>query len=200
MVDEVLCGFGRTGNWFGCQTYDLQPDMMTFAKSVTSGYVPLSGVMIGERVSSALFEAGGAFYHGFTNSGHPVACAVALATIRIMEEEGLVDQVRDDTGPYLAEKMGALAEHRLVGEVRSVGFFGAIELVSDRDTRARFDPSLKVGEPYNEHCIELGLAMREIGDTILFAPPLVTTREQIDEMADIAARALDVNAEEFNVV
>ena len=200
VVDEVLCGFGRTGNWFGCQTYDLQPDMMTFAKSITSGYVPLLGVMLGERVSSALFEAGGAFYHGFTNSGHPVACAVALENIRIMEEEKLVERVRDDTGPYLAKKMGALTDHPLVGEVRSVGFFGAIELVSNKQTRERFDQTLKVGEAYNDHCIELGMTMREIGDTILFAPPLITTHEQIDEMADIAARALDITAAELNLV
>ena len=198
-VDEVLCGFGRTGNWFGCQTYDLQPDMMTFAKSVTSGYVPLSGVMIGERVADALFESGGAFYHGFTNSGHPVACAVALENIRIMEDEKLVERVREDIGPYLAKKMGALADHPLVAEVRSVGLIGAIELVSDKSTRERFDQNLKVGESYNDHCIELGLAMREIGDTILFAPPLVITREQIDEMADIATRALDITAKEFGV-
>jgi putrescine aminotransferase len=199
VADEVLCGFGRTGNWFGCQTYDLEPDMLTFAKAVTSGYVPLSGVMIGERVSSALFEAGGAFYHGFTNSGHPVACAVALENIRIIEDEKIIEQVREDTGPYLAEKMGALAAHPLVGEVRSVGLLGAIELVSNKDTRERFDQNLKVGETYNEHCIKLGLAMREIGDTILFAPPLITTREQIDEMADIAARALNITAAEFNL-
>ncbi len=199
VADEVLCGFGRTGNWFGCQTYDLEPDMLTFAKAVTSGYVPLSGVMIGERVSSALFEAGRAFYHGFTNSGHPVACAVALENIRIIEDEKIIEQVREDTGPYLAEKMGALAAHPLVGEVRSVGLLGAIELVSNKDTRERFDQNLKVGETYNEHCIKLGLAMREIGDTILFAPPLITTREQIDEMADIAARALNITAAEFNL-
>ena len=199
VVDEVLCGFGRTGNWFGCQTYDLQPDLMTFAKSVTSGYVPLSGVMIGDRVAAALFESGGAFYHGFTNSGHPVACAVALENIRIMEDERVVERVREDTGPYLADKMGALSDHPLVGEVRSVGFFGAIELVSDKVTRQRFDQSLKVGETYNNHCIDLGLTMREVGDTILFAPPLIMTHEQIDEMADIAARALDVTAAEFGV-
>ena len=155
--------------------------------------------MLGERVSSALFEAGGAFYHGFTNSGHPVACAVALENIRIMEEEKLVERVRDDTGPYLAKKMGALADHPLVGEVRLVGFFGAIELVSNKQTRERFDQTLKVGEAYNDHCIELGLTMREIGDTILFAPPLITTHEQIDEMADIAARALDITAAELNL-
>ncbi|MDA0261160.1 MAG: aspartate aminotransferase family protein [Proteobacteria bacterium] len=199
VVDEVLCGFGRTGNWFGCQTYDLQPDMLTFAKSITSGYVPLSGVMIGERVADALFESGGAFYHGFTNSGHPVACAVALENIRILQDEKIIERVRNDTGPYLAEKMGALAGHPMVGEVRSVGFLGAIELVSNKATRERFDQHLKVGESYNEHCIELGLTLREIGDTILFAPPLIMTREQIDEMADIAARALDITAQEFNV-
>ena len=173
--------------------------MITFAKAVTSGYLPLSGVMIGERVAGALFESGDAFNHGFTNSGHPVACAVALENIRILEEEKVVETVRDDTGPYLAKRLGALTEHPLVGEVRSVGFFGAIELVSNKKTRERFDDRLKVGETYNNHCIELGLAMREIGDAILFAPPLVMTHEQIDEMADIAARALDVTAEELGV-
>ena len=114
--DEVICGFGRTGHWFGCERFGFEPDLMTFAKGVTSGYIPLGGVMVGERIARVLIEQGGEFNHGYTYSGHPVACAVALANIRLVQREGLVERVRTDTGPYLAARFAGLADHPLVGE------------------------------------------------------------------------------------
>ncbi|MGB2467565.1 MAG: aminotransferase, partial [Candidatus Puniceispirillaceae bacterium] len=121
IVDEVITGFGRTGHWFASDYYALQPDMMTLAKGLTSGYVPMSAVMVGDRVAQRLIADGGEFYHGFTYSGHPVAAAVALANLQIIEDEKLVEKVRDDTGPYLAAALARLADHPLVGEVRSFG-------------------------------------------------------------------------------
>lgn len=117
--DEVICGFGRTGRWFGCETMGTQPDLMTFAKGVTSGYIPLGGVMVGERIAKMLIEQGGEFAHGYTYSGHPVACAVAVANIRLIQREGLVERVREDLGPYLAERFAELAGHALVGEAQT---------------------------------------------------------------------------------
>ncbi len=133
--DEVICGFGRTGHWFGCERFGFRPDLMTFAKGVTSGYVPLGGVMVGERVADVLIERGGEFEHGYTYSGHPVACAVALANIAARAARSLVEQVRDDAGPYLAERFAELGEHPLVGEVQTCGLMGALLLVKDKAAR-----------------------------------------------------------------
>ena len=131
--DEVICGFGRTGRWFGCETFGFRPDLITFAKGVTSGYVPLGGVLVGERVAEALIERGGEFAHGYTYSGHPVACAVALANLDVIEGERLVERVRDDTGPYLAERFARLAaDHPLVGGVQTCGLMGALQLMRDK--------------------------------------------------------------------
>ncbi|MBP6775693.1 MAG: aspartate aminotransferase family protein [Piscinibacter sp.] len=190
--DEVICGFGRTGNWWGCETFGFKPDLMTFAKGVTSGYIPLGGVMVGERVAKVLIDQGGDFNHGYTYSGHPVACAVALANIRLIQRERLVEGVRDDLGPYLAQHFAALAEHPLVGEAQSVGMMGALQIVRDKASGALFDESLEVGMVCRGHCFANGLIMRAVGDRMIIAPPLVMTHAQIDEMAALIRKCLDL--------
>lgn len=189
--DEVICGFGRTGRWWGCETMGFRPDLMTFAKGVTSGYIPLGGVMVGDRIARVLIDQGGEFEHGYTYSGHPVACAVALANIRLIQREGLVDQVRTDTGPYLAEHFKALAEHPLIGEAQSVGLMGALQIVRDKASGTCFDSGLEVGMICRGHCFGNGLIMRAVGDRMIIAPPLVITRAQIDDMVALIRFCLD---------
>ena len=191
--DEVICGFGRTGQWWGCETFGTRPDLMTFAKGVTSGYVPLGGVMVGEHVAKVLIERGGEFNHGYTYSGHPTACAVALANIALIRRERLVERVHDDTGPYLAAQFAALAaEHALVGAAESCGLMGAIQLVQDKTSGATFAPELEVGMLCRGHCFSNGLIMRAVGDRMIVAPPLVMTRADIDTMMDLIRRCLDL--------
>ena len=189
--DEVICGFGRTGHWWGCETYGFKPDLMTFAKGVTSGYIPLGGVMVGDRIAKVLIEQGGEFNHGYTYSGHPVACAVALANIRLIQRERLVDKVRDDLGPYLAKHFETLARHPLIGEAQSIGLMGALQIVKNKDTGETFDASLEVGMLCRGHCFGNGLIMRAVGDRMIIAPPLVITRAQIDEMVALITLCLD---------
>ena len=189
--DEVICGFGRTGNWWGCETLGYQPDLMTFAKGVTSGYIPLGGVMVGDRVAKVLIEQGGEFNHGYTYSGHPVACAVAIANIRLIQRERLVEKVRDDLGPYLAQHFARLAEHPLVGEAQTLGMMGALQLVRDKATGVLFDENLEVGMVCRGHCFGNGLIMRAVGDRMIIAPPLIMTRAQVDEMAGLIRKCLD---------
>jgi putrescine aminotransferase len=193
--DEVITGFGRTGRWFGCETMGTRPDLMTFAKGVTSGYIPLGGVMVGERVARVLIEQGGEFNHGYTYSGHPVACAVALANIRLIREQALVERVRDDVGPYLAQAYAHLAEHPLVGEAQTCGLMGALLLVKDKvgpRGGTAFAPEREIGMVCRGHCFREGLIMRAVGDRMIVAPPLVITRSQIDEMVALIRRCLDL--------
>jgi len=192
VADEVICGFGRTGHWFGCERFGFRPDLMTFAKGVTSGYVPLGGVMVGGRIAKVLIEQGGEFNHGYTYSGHPVACAVALANIRLLQRDGIVEKVRDDTGPYLAEQFATLATHPLVGEVQTCGLMGAVQLVKDKATNASFASALEIGMVCRGHCFGNGLIMRAVGDRMIVAPPLVITRPQLDEMMALIRRCLDL--------
>lgn len=189
--DEVICGFGRTGNWFGCQTMGTRPDLMTFAKGVTSGYVPLGGVMVGERVAKVLIEQGGDFNHGYTYSGHPVACAVAVANIKLIQQMKLVEHVRDNVGPYLAEQFTSLRDHPLVGSTETCGLMGAILLVKDKAKAQAFAPELEVGMVCRGHCFGNGLIMRAVGDRMIIAPPLVISRAQVDEMMALIRLALD---------
>jgi len=190
--DEVITGFGRTGQWFGCETFGFKPDLMTFAKGVTSGYIPLGGVMVGERVANVLIEQGGEFNHGYTYSGHPVACAVAIANIRLIQREKLVDRVREELGPYLAKCFAELAEHPLIGEAQTCGMMGALQLVKNKATREVFDSSLEVGMVCRGHCFGNGLIMRAVGDRMIVAPPLVMTIAQVDEMVDLIRKCLDL--------
>jgi len=196
IADEVICGFGRTGHWFACEYFGIAPDFMTTAKGLTSGYIPLSAVLVSDRVAEVLLAPGVEFNHGYTYSGHPVACAVALENIRILRDEHMIEHVHDDTGPYLAERLKDIAGHPLVGEARSVGFMGAIELVKDQATKAPFAPVGRVGTLCREHCYRLGLVMRATRDTMLLSPPLTWTRAHIDEFAEILSRALDLTQAE----
>ena len=201
IADEVICGFGRTGYWFGSDLLAIEPDIMSMAKGLTSGYLPLSAVMVGERVAGALIEEGAEFFHGFTYSGHPVACAVALENIRIIEAEGLIERVRQDTGPYLqASLRQALAGHALVGEVRGVGLIGAIELVKDRANREHFEPVGEVGAKCRDHCVANGLVMRAVRDAMVFSPPLVISRGEIDELVSRVKHAINLTAKDLGVM
>ena len=191
VVDEVICGFGRIGHWFGSDYYGIEPDLMPFAKGVTSGYLPLGGVLVSDRIAKTLIEEGGEFFHGFTYSGHPAACAVAVENIRILRDEGIIEHVRDEAGPYFAECWQSLADHPLVGEARTLGLLGAIELVKQKSPRVLFEPKGKVGAACRDICIESGLVMRAVGDTMAIAPPLIMTRSQIDELTDLARGCLD---------
>jgi putrescine aminotransferase len=190
--DEVICGFGRTGHWFGCERFGFRPDLMTFAKGVTSGYIPLGGVMVGDRVADVLIGQGGEFNHGYTYSGHPVACAVALANIRLLQRERIVEAVRDELAPYLAQQFATLGEHPLVGEVQTCGLMGAVQLVKDKAASVPFPSELEVGMLCRGHCFGNGLIMRAVGDRMIVAPPLVITRAQIDEMMALIRRCLDL--------
>lgn len=192
VADEVICGFGRTGHWFGSNLYGLRPDLMTIAKGLSSGYLPIGGVMVGDRVADVLIDKGGEFAHGYTYSGHPAACAVASANLTILQQENLVPRTRDETGPYLAARWREIAEHPLVGEARSVGLIGALELVRDKATRQFFDQRGEVGTICRDFCFQNGLIMRAVRDTMIIAPPLVISREQIDELAEKAWRCLDL--------
>jgi putrescine aminotransferase len=190
--DEVICGFGRTGQWFGCETFGFKPDLMTFAKGVTSGYIPLGGVMVGQRIAQVLVEQGGEFEHGFTYSGHPVACAVGLANVQLMRDLGVVERVRDDLGPYLAQAFADLAQHPLVADAESCGLMGALLLVKDKAKRTPFPDDANIGMVCRGHCFANNLVMRAVGQRMVIAPPLVITRAQIDEMVALMRRCLDL--------
>jgi putrescine aminotransferase len=192
VADEVICGFGRTGYWFGSDRYGIRPDLMTIAKGLSSGYLPIGGVMVADRVADVLIDKGGEFAHGFTYSGHPVACAVASANLDLLQQENLVSRTRDEMGPYLASKWRELAEHPLVGEARSVGLIGAIELVRDKASRRFFDNRGEVGTICRDFCFQNGLIMRAVRDTMIVSPPLVIDREQLDELAEKAWRCFDL--------
>ena len=197
IADEVITGFGRTGQWFASQTMNLSPDMMTLAKGLTSGYVPMSAVMVGDRVFNSLKEKGGEFYHGFTYSGHPVAAAVALANLDIIESEGLIDTVRNDTGPYLAKALAPLADHVMVGEVRTFGLLACIELVDDKNGPALFTPTGAMAEVVRDHAIASGLMVRAVRDGMILSPPLTFTHDDIDEVVLKLRAALDKTAQEI---
>lgn len=189
--DEVITGFGRLGEWFGADFYGTQPDFMPFAKGVTSGYLPLGGVYVSDRVADVLIEKAGEFFHGYTYSGHPASCAVALANIAILRREKLVDRIREDIGPYLQEKWLALADHPLVGNSRMVGLMGAFEIVTRKQPMQRFDEALGAGTLMRDNSLEAGVCLRAVGDTIVCAPPFVLSHAEVDEMMESTWQALD---------
>lgn len=193
MLDEVITGYGRTGEWFAAQSMGIEPDTITTAKALTSGYQPLSALLVGDRISKTLVEKGGEFYHGYTYSGHPVACAVALKNLEIIEQEGLIERVKNDTGPYFAKMLQErIAGHPLVGEVRSFGLMGAIEIVKDKATRERFQPEGSAAVVVRDHAIAQGMMMRATGNSMILSPPLIWTRETIDMAGDRIVKALDL--------
>ena len=190
--DEVICAVGRLGHWFAYEKFGYKPDLVTFAKGVTSGYIPLGGVMVGNRVAEVLIEKGGEFNHGYTYSGHPVACAVALANLELMEREKLVSRVKDDIGPYLAKRFAELNSHPLVGLAETCGFTAGLVLVKSKQTPTPFDSKLGVGMICRGHCFANGLIMRAVGDRMIIAPPLTMTHAQIDEMMALILRCLNL--------
>ncbi|MBG4444359.1 aspartate aminotransferase family protein [Pseudomonas aeruginosa] len=192
IADEVICGFGRTGEWFGSQYYGNAPDLMPIAKGLTSGYIPMGGVVVRDEIVEVLNQ-GGEFYHGFTYSGHPVAAAVALENIRILREEKIIEKVKAETAPYLQKRWQELADHPLVGEARGVGMVAALELVKNKKTRERFTDK-GVGMLCRDHCFRNGLIMRAVGDTMIISPPLVIDPSQIDELITLARKCLDQTA------
>jgi len=193
VADEVICGFGRTGEWFGSDYYGLQPDLMTIAKGLTSGYIPMGGVIVRDTVAKVISE-GGEFNHGFTYSGHPVAAAVGLENLRILRDEHIVEKARTEAAPYLQKRLRELQDHPLVGEVRGLGLLGAIELVKDKATRSRYECK-GVGMICRNFCFENGLIMRAVGDTMIIAPPLVISHAEIDELVEKARKCLDLTLE-----
>ncbi len=195
VADEVICGFGRTGEWFGSDYYGNKPDLMTIAKGLTSGYIPMGGLIVSDKVFEVL-KTGGDFNHGFTYSGHPVAAAVALENIRILRDEKILERVREETAPYLQKRLRELADHPLVGEVRGVGLLGAIELVKNKQTRERYEGK-GVGMICRGHCFGNGLIMRAVGDTMIIAPPLVISKAEIDELIDKARLCLDLTLQDL---
>jgi 4-aminobutyrate--pyruvate transaminase len=193
VADEVICGFGRTGNMWGCDTYAIEPDILTCSKALSSGYIPAAAVLISDEIYQVIADnsaKNGAFYHGFTGSGHPVAAAVSLENLKIIEERDLVGHVRE-IGPRLLDGLNALADHPLVGEVRGVGLIAAVELVADKKTRAPFDPALKIGMKAQDLALEHHMIIRSLGDSIAVTPPLVITAEEIDMLLVRMRRTLD---------
>jgi putrescine aminotransferase len=196
-VDEVICGFGRTGKWFGSDTYGIEPDMINMAKGLSSGYQPIAAVGIGGRIGEAIFNSSEEWSHGFTYSGHPVACAVALANLDVMQKEKLVEKAGGEIGAYFQKKLKELEDHPLVGETRGVGLIGGIELVKDKKTREKYPSELDVGYRCRVHCFDNGLVMRAIGDTMVLSPPLVITKGELDELFGLARRCIDLIAKDL---
>ncbi|MEZ5570432.1 MAG: aminotransferase [Halioglobus sp.] len=199
IMDEVICGFGRTGNWFGCQTYDLEPDLMTFAKAVTNGYLPLGGVMVGDRVADVLLADDSEFAHGLTYSGHPTSCAAALATLQVLRKKKIVEATASKLAPYFQERLHSLSAHRIVGEVRSVGMLGAVELVRDKPSRERLAPNAEAAVFCRNRANAEGLMVRQTGNSMITAPPLICNRSEIDQLVNMLAKALDETAQHYGM-
>jgi putrescine---pyruvate transaminase len=195
IADEVICGFGRLGRWFGSEYFGIQPDLITFAKGVTSGYFPLGGVLVGDRIATTVIERGGEFNHGFTYSGHPTACAAALENIRILQDEKVIEQVANDTAPYLNQQFTALLDHPLVGAAHTCGMVAGLNLVKQKGKTVHehllFDTKLDVGLQCRAHMFEHGVVMRAVGDRMIIAPPLIITKTEIDEMIALIRCGLD---------
>lgn len=189
--DEVITGFGRTGRWFGLEHWGVTPDIIQFAKAITSGYVPLGGIGVSARIKAVMDEVPPErrWMHGLTNSGHPVACAVALANLRIIEGEDLVARAAT-LGARLNQRLSGLRDHPQVGEVRGLGLLAGIELVADRATKARFPVADQVGKRVRAELFQRGLYTRVLDDIICLAPPLISSETQIDDIADIVHQTL----------
>jgi 4-aminobutyrate--pyruvate transaminase len=201
VADEVICGFWRTGNYWGCQTLDIVPDIITCAKALSASYLPISAVMVNERVFGGLAKESheiGTFGHGFTYSGHPVPAAVAIETLKIYDEMDIGTHVRAAGAHMQRELHRRFAEHPLVGEVRGAGLIAAMELVADKVTHKNFDPKARVGARANKLMEEHGVIGRAVtNDALCFSPPLIITQAEIDEMLTRVGHALDELAVEL---
>ncbi len=197
-LDEVITGFGRTGEWFGAHTYDISPDIVTMAKGLSSGYQPISAISLGPRLGDAIATANEELVHGYTYSGHPVASAVALRNLEVLEKQNLVPRVKNIIGPYLQRKLHeAFDDHPLVGEVRGVGLLAAIELVPEKPKRSFFPRDRDVGTHCRNYCFQSGLVMRAIRDTMVLSPPFIITEKEVDEIVEKAKAAIDATARDF---
>ncbi|MGH6889933.1 MAG: aminotransferase [Rhizomicrobium sp.] len=197
-LDEVITGFGRTGEWFGADTYGIAPDIVTMAKGLSSGYQPISAVSLGKRMGESVLSANEELVHGFTYSGHPVASAVALKNLEVIERDGLVGRTKHTLGPYLQRRLReSFDSHPLVGEVRGKGLLAALELVPDKPARSFFPRGMDVGTRCRNHSVANGLMMRAIRDTMVLSPPLVISEAEIDEMIARAREAVDRTAREL---
>lgn len=200
IVDEVISGFGRTGEWFASDYFDLKPDLITIAKGMSSGYLPIGGTIISDKVADVVIEKGGDFNHGYTYSGHPVAAAVALKNIELLESESIVSRVKEEISPYLQKRWRELADHPIVGEARGLGMVAGIELVKDKTTNERIAPDSAAGGVCRDYSIANGLIMRPCGDTMIISPPLVITKEEVDELIEKAVKSLDDTAKFYNLI
>ena len=193
VADEVICGFGRTGNMFGSETFGMEPDMITLAKQLSAGYLPISALMVSEKIYQAMVsesEKIGTFGHGFTYSGHPVCAAVALETLRIYEDDAILEHVREII-PHFQQRVADLGQHSLIGEARGQGLIAALELVANKETKESFATSLGVATRAGNYALDHGIITRALGDTVNFCPPLIITHAQIDELFDGTEKALD---------
>ena len=198
IVDEVICGFGRLGEWFGSEYFDIEADLMPIAKGLSSGYLPIGGLMVGDRVAETVINKGSDFNHGFTYSGHPAACAVALENIRILKDEKIIEKAKNELSPYLQKKWLALEDHPMVGEARGVGMVGALELVKDKNTKTSYSSDQNVGTICRDFCFNNGLIMRAVGDAMIICPPLVISYSEINELIEKAKLCLDLTWEKIN--
>jgi len=199
IADEVICGFGRLGEWFGSEYFDIEADLMPIAKGLSSGYLPIGGLMVGDRVTETVINKGSDFNHGFTYSGHPAACAVALENIRILKDEKIIEKVKNELSPYLQKKWLALGDHPMVGEARGLGMVGALELVKDKNTKTSYPSDQNVGMICRDFCFNNGLIMRAVGDAMIICPPLVISYSEINELIEKAKLCLDLTWEKINL-
>ncbi|SVB86429.1 uncharacterized protein METZ01_LOCUS239283, partial [marine metagenome] len=195
VADEVICGFGRTGEWFATDYYDIEPDLMLFAKAVTSGYLPVGGVIVRDDIVDVIVSAGQEFAHGYTYSGHPTCMAAGIANLELMKETNIVNQVQSNTAPYLASKWKTLQEHPLVAEARCLGMLAALEIVEDKNNYKRFENSKEVVTRCRDYCYDNGLVMRAIVNKMVIAPPLICSNEHIDEIIEKVWKCLDLTAQ-----
>jgi putrescine aminotransferase len=197
-TDEVITGFGRTGEWFGSITYGIKPDIMTMAKGLSSGYQPISAISLGERMGDAIVHANEELVHGYTYSGHPVASAVALKNLEVMEREKMVPRVKNDIGPYMQRRLRETFEdHPIVGEVRGIGLIAAIELVADKSKREFFPNIGDVGTHCRNYCFSSGLVSRAIRDTMVLAPPFIISESEVEEIIVKLKAAIDSTARDY---
>lgn len=199
IMDEVICGFGRTGRWFGCETYELKPDLITFAKAVTNGYIPLGGVMVGDKLADVLLSHAGEFTHGLTYSGHPVACAAGLATLKVLRDNNTIEQAAARVAPHFQARLQELRDHPIVGQVRGLGMLGAVELVRDKGSRERLAPNSASAIFCRDTANAGGLMVRQTGDAMIMAPPLICSAAEIDDLVEKLGRALDQTAAHYGV-
>ena len=198
IADEVICGFGRLGEWFGSEYFNIEADFMPIAKGLSSGYLPIGGLMVGDRVAETVINKGSDFNHGFTYSGHPAACAVALENIRILKDEKIIETAKNELSPYLQKKWLALGDHPMVGEARGLGMVGALELVKDKNTKTSYPSDQNVGMICRDFCFNNGLIMRAVGDAMIICPPLVISYSEINELIEKAKLCLDLTWEKIN--